>query len=176
MLIKDIDLSKNVPRQTLLDVLKDEAGTIHITDIMAAFAHLKKESIYVHASYREEFDRAYIKSFLMRIKEIRDDKKYYEGYISADELQKAIKILKDQQKQVELDHNQHMHFFKIYQLTTLYTTFILDEPVHPVGMPFPGGFKIKEENGIYYCPVKEGQKDNPGAVCGICIAEQDQDV
>jgi Uncharacterized protein conserved in archaea len=105
---------------------------------MATFTYLKKESIYVHASYREEFDRAF-QSFLMRIKEIRDDKKYYEGSVSAGELQKTIKILKEQQKQAELDHNQHMHFFKIYQLTTLYTTFILDEPVRPVGMPFPGG-------------------------------------
>ena len=176
MLIKDIDLSKNVPKQTLLDVLKEEAGTIHITDIMAAFAHLKKESVYVHASYREEFDQAYIQSFLMRIKEIRENKKYYEGFVSADELQEAVKILKEQQRLAELDHGQHIHFFKIYKLITLYTTFVMDEPIHPVGMPFPGGFRIKLEDGIYYCPVKESQKDNSGAVCGICIAEQDPDV
>ena len=176
MMVEDIEFSKNVPRQELLDALKDEAETIHITDIMAAFVHLKKESIYVNANYRKEYDQAYIQSFLMRIKEIRNNNRDYEGFIEADELQKAVKILKDQQKQVELDHNQHMHFFKIYRIITLYTTFIMDEPVHPVGMPFPGGFKIKQENGIYYCPVKEGQKDNPRAVCGICIAEQDQDV
>ncbi|MEN6592103.1 MAG: DUF2115 family protein [Methanobacterium sp.] len=30
--------------------------------------------------------------------------------------------------------------------------------------------------GTYYCPVKENQKDNPGAVCGICISEQDKKV
>ena len=139
MLIKYIDLSKNVPRQTLLEALKDEAGTIHITDIMAAFTHLKKESIYVPVSYREEFDQAYIQSFLMRIKEIRANKKCYKGLVSTDELQEAIRILKEQQKSAELDYGQHMHFFKIYKLITLYTTFIMDEPVHPVGMPFPGG-------------------------------------
>ena len=176
MLIKDIDLSKNVPKQTLLDALKNEAGTIHITDIMAAFTHLKKESVYVQASYREEFDQAYIQSFLMRIKKIQDNNKQYEGFVNADELQDAIEILKEQQKQVELEHDLHIHFFKIYRIITLYTTFVMDEPVHPVGMPFPGGFRIKQEDGIYYCPVKESQKDNPGAVCGICIAEQDQDV
>lgn len=175
-MVENIDFSKNVPKQALLDALKAEAGTIHITDIMAAFVHLKKESRYVNANYREEYDQAYIQSFLMRIKEIRNNNEDYEGFIEADELQKAIKILKDQQTQAELDHNQHMHFFKIYRIITLYTTFIMNEPVHPVGMPFPGGFKIKQEYGIYYCPVKEGQKDNPGAVCGICIAEQDQDV
>ncbi|MEL7671319.1 DUF2115 domain-containing protein [Methanobacterium sp.] len=176
MLIKDINLSKNVPRQTLLDALKNEAGTIHITDIMAAFTHLKKESAYVQENYREEFDQAYIQSFLMRIKKIQDNNKQYEGFVNADELQEAIKILKEQQKLAELDHRQHMHFFKIYRIITLYTTFVMDEPVHPVGMPFPGGFEIKQKDGIYYCPVKESQKNNPGAVCGICIAEQDPDV
>lgn len=176
MMVKDVDFSKNVSRQVLLDALKDEAGTIDITDIMAALVHMKKESIYVTAGYREKFDNAYIQSFLMRIKKIRDNNKQYEGFVNADELQEAIKILKKQQKQVELEHDNHIHFFKIYRLITLYTTFIMDEPVHPVGMPFPGGFKIKQEDGIFYCPVKESQKDNPGAVCGICIAEQDPDV
>lgn len=64
-------------------------------------------------------------------------------------------------------------FFKIYKIISLYTTFILEEAVHPSGTPFPGGFKVKNENGIYLCPVKENQKNNPGAVCGFCIAEQD---
>lgn len=176
MLLKDIDHSHDVSKQTLLNVLKCEAGNVHITDIMAAFTHLKKESIYVNAGYREEYDQAYIQSFLMRIKEIRNNKKHYEGLVDINELQKAMKILKNQQKLAEKDHPEHMHFFKIYKLITIYTTFIMDEPVHPVGMPFPGGFKIKQEDGIYYCPVKENQKDNPGAVCGICIAEQDEDV
>ncbi|MCE7698668.1 MAG: DUF2115 family protein, partial [Methanobacterium paludis] len=26
------------------------------------------------------------------------------------------------------------------------------------------------------CPVKEKQKENPGAVCGFCIAEQEEGV
>jgi uncharacterized protein (UPF0305 family) len=176
MMIEDIDLFRDVPKQTLLDTLKYEAGNIHVTDIMAALAHLKEDSIYVQAKYREVYDKLYIESFLMRIKEIKNNKNRYEGFVNADELQEAIKILKRQQKLAELDHNQHIHFFKIYRLITIYTTFIMDEPVHPVGMPFPGGFKIKQEDETYYCPVKESQKDNPGAVCGICIAEQDKEV
>ena len=96
--------------------------------------------------------------------------------MNTNELHEAIKILKKQQKLAERDHDQHMQFFKIYRLISIYTTFIMDEPVHPVGMPFPGGFKIKQEYGTYYCPVKESQKDNPNAVCGICIAEQDKEV
>ena len=176
MIVENVDFSQDVPRQVLLDALKEEARNVDITDIMAALVHMKKESIYVTAGYRKKFDDAYIQSFLMRIKKIRDNNKQYEGFVNANELQEAIKILKEQQKQVELEHDQHIHFFKIYRIITLYTTFVMDEPVHPVGMPFPGGFEIKQKEGIYYCPVKESQKDNPGAVCGICIAEQDPDV
>lgn len=79
-------------------------------------------------------------------------------------------------KDMKLDNNQHINFFKKYKLISFYTTFILDEPIHPVGMPFPGGFKVKYENGTYYSPVKENQKDNPGAVCEFWIAEQDENV
>jgi Uncharacterized protein conserved in archaea len=39
-----------------------------------------------------------------------------------------------------------------------------------------GGFEVKYENGTYFCPVKDKQKDNPSAVCGFCIAEQDEDI
>ncbi len=84
--------------------------------------------------------------------------------------------MQKQQKLAELDYDQHINFFKIYRLIALYTTFILKEPIHPVGMPFPGGLNIKYEKGTYYCPVKESQKDNPGAVCGFCIAEQTKNI
>lgn len=176
MQMEDLDLSQNISKKKLLDVLKSKADNIHVMDIMVACSHLKEESKYVQAGYREEYDRIYIESFLLGIKKIREDKNSYQGFVEVDELKKAVKTLKIQQKEAEQDSKEHLRFFKIYKLITIYTTFILDEPVHPVGMPFPGGFKIKYEDGIFYCPVKESQKDNPGAVCGICIAEQDKDV
>ena len=176
MMIEDINISKDVPKQVLLDTLKFEAKTITITDIMAASIHIKNESMELPASYRAEYHNAYIQSFTMRITKMKNNKKYYDGFVSADKLQEIIKILKEQEKLVEPDDNLHIQFFKIYRLIAIYTTFIMNESVHPVGLPFPSGFKIKQENGIYYCPVKEIQKDNRGAVCRICISEQDQDI
>ncbi len=176
MKLEDLDLSENITKQHMLDVLKFEADTVHITDIMIACSHLKEESKYVQPGYREEYDRVYIENFLLGVKKIRDDKNSHPGFVDACELEKALEILKEQELLVKKETQEHLHFFRIYKLITIYTTFVLDEPVHPVGMPFPGGFKIKYEDGVYYCPVKENQKDNPGAVCGICIAEQDKDV
>ncbi len=176
MKIEDLQILENIPKQKLLDALKSEAGKVHVTDMMVACSHLKEENKYVQRGYREEYDRIYIESFLMGIKKIREDKNSYPGLVDVDELRKALETLKRQEIEVKNDSEQHLRFFRIYKLITIYTTFILDEPVHPVGMPFPGGFKIKYEDDTYYCPVKESQKDNPGAVCGICIAEQDKDV
>jgi uncharacterized protein (UPF0305 family) len=32
---------------------------------------------------------------------------------------------------------------------------------------------VKYDGKNYLCPVKERQKDNPGAFCGFCISKQD---
>ncbi|OEC85262.1 hypothetical protein A9507_13895 [Methanobacterium sp. A39] len=89
-IVENIDFSQDVPRQVLLDALKEEARNVDITDIMAALVHMKKETIYVTAGYREELD-AYIQSFLMRIKKIQDNNKQYEWFVNADELQRPLK-------------------------------------------------------------------------------------
>ena len=60
----------------------------------------------------------------------------------------------------------------IYIITALYTTFILEEPIHPVGTEFPGSLKVEEKNEEFYCPVKDKQKDNENAICNLCLAEQ----
>ena len=61
-------------------------------------------------------------------------------------------------------------------ITALYTTFILEEPIHPVGSEFPGNLKVEKRNGKYLCPVKDNQKDNENAVCHLCLAEQTPDI
>jgi len=45
-------------------------------------------------------------------------------------------------------------------------------PGHPVGMPFPGGEKVKVIDGIYYCPVREKAYDVDSALCPFCPALQ----
>ena len=57
-------------------------------------------------------------------------------------------------------------------MASIYSTFILEEPIHPVGSEFPGNLKVTEENNTFYCPVKDNQKDNPNAICHLCLAEQ----
>jgi uncharacterized protein (UPF0305 family) len=142
-------------------------------DIMKASVFLNEDAKYVQRSYREEYLKSYTEAFINRLKFLKDDDEEYKGYLDCEKLQEAVELLNKQEIHLKAGEGFDPSFFKIYKIISLYTTFILEESVHPSGTPFPGGFKVKYENGIYLCPVKENQKNNPGAVCGFCIAEQD---
>ncbi len=60
-----------------------------------------------------------------------------------------------------------------YYLMAGFSIFVLDQPGHPVGMPFPGGFRVEEKNGEFFCPVREKEKDVPHSICNFCPAAQD---
>jgi uncharacterized protein (UPF0305 family) len=174
-MLKELDFPWEIKKQELLDILRKEASEVHITDIMNFYLNLAAEGKYVQEHYKKEYLEAYVKGFILRIKEIKDNKNYYDGLVDKNELKKALKILNQQENNIREIMGDHRSF-NIYTLISLYTTFILGEPIHIVGTLFPGGFRVKYENKIYYCPVKEAQKDNPNAVCGFCIAEQDASV
>lgn len=54
--------------------------------------------------------------------------------------------------------------------------FVLELPGHPVGMPFPGGDKVDVIQGVYYCPVREKEKDVDSALCPFCPALQTPEI
>jgi uncharacterized protein (UPF0305 family) len=174
--VEEFDFKREIKKEDLLVVLKKEASNISIVDIMTAYAYLVDEGKYVQGNYREEYLKAYSQGFILRVKEIRDNKSRFKGNVDKSEFKEALELLNEQEKMFIKLRSKESNFFKIYKIVSIYTTFVLDEPIHVVGTPFPGGFKVKYENGTYLCPVKEKQKDNPTAVCGFCIAEQDNDI
>jgi len=174
--LEELDFKEDMQKEELLEILKKEISKVHIFDIMTAHAFLVDEGKYVQGNYREEYLKAYVKGFILRVKEIKDNKSKFEDFVEKNELKEALELLNEQEEMLIKLRSNESRFFKIYKIVSIYTTFILDEPIHVVGTPFPGGFKVKYENGTYYCPVKDKQKDNPTAVCGFCIAEQDEDV
>lgn len=60
-------------------------------------------------------------------------------------------------------------------LIAAYTVYIREEPVHPVGMPFPGGFSVELYDGEYYCPVRAVWNDIDDAFCKFCPAIQSRE-
>ncbi len=139
---------------------------------MKACAFLQSDAQFIPISYRGEYLQAYTSAFIIKLKDIKNDKNSYRGFVNKNELQDLLNIVQNQEEMTE-DKNE-VHFYSIYKLVVIYVTFLLEKPIHPVGTPFPGGFKVKYENGEYLCPVKDKQRDNPNAVCEFCIALQDE--
>lgn len=50
--------------------------------------------------------------------------------------------------------------------------FVLLEPAHPVGTPFPGGDTVEYADGVYYCPVREKSSEIDAGFCRFCPALQ----
>ena len=61
-----------------------------------------------------------------------------------------------------------------YYLMAAFTMFVLDKPGHPVGMPFPGGFRVEDRGGVYYCPVRDKEKEVSHSICNFCPAKQSE--
>jgi uncharacterized protein (UPF0305 family) len=53
-----------------------------------------------------------------------------------------------------------------------FSMFVLLEPAHPAGTPFPGGDSVEFVEGMYYCPVRTKANDVGGALCPFCPAVQ----
>jgi uncharacterized protein (UPF0305 family) len=62
-----------------------------------------------------------------------------------------------------------------YYLIAAFTMFVLDEPGHPVGMPFPGGFKVEQRGKDYYCLIRDKEKDVFYSICNFCPAKQTEE-
>ncbi|MCE7698669.1 MAG: DUF2115 domain-containing protein [Methanobacterium paludis] len=172
--IEELDLNGKLSKDELLSVLKKEASCIHIIDIMMADTFLRADARYLPARYRNELLKISTKTFFTRIKDIKEDKKHYEGNVDVNKLKEFLNVLKKQRDDAKV--NVELCFLKIARIISVYTTFIREESIHPVGTPFPGGFKVRYEDGNYLCPVKEVQKKNPNALCRFCISKQDESV
>lgn len=62
-----------------------------------------------------------------------------------------------------------------YYLMAAFTMFVLDEPGHPAGMPFPGGFTVEKRADGYYCLIRDREKEIFYSICNFCPAKQTEE-
>jgi uncharacterized protein (UPF0305 family) len=164
---------KNISKNALMEILQDLAKKISVHDLILATIILREDGKNIQSGYREKYLEIYIKYFIMRVKDIRGDKKDYNGEINNKEyFSEAISSLEYQFHDKKLNCHDNDKVSLIYTIICLYTIFILNEPIHPIGTPFPGGLSVTYENEAYFCPVKDKQSKNPQAMCKFCISEQ----
>jgi uncharacterized protein (UPF0305 family) len=62
-----------------------------------------------------------------------------------------------------------------YYLIAAFTMFVLEEPGHPAGMPFPGGFRVEQRGKKYYCLIRDKEKEVFYSICNFCPALQSEE-
>lgn len=172
-LAKDDEISKN----ELLKLLKEYSSQISVFDLMNIITLSDNTFEGVSEKWKTLGNKMQVETFIFRMKSINEDSNLYEGFIDSDKFREHIYFLKDTQEQFDdsLIKNYEVFSKKDYVvvvLSILYANYILEEPVHPEGTEFPGSQKVIEKEGMYYCPAKEGNLENPHAFCRLCIAEQ----
>ena len=172
--LDDLDSDSMITKNHLRDMLKAEAKNIHMEDIMLAASFLREDAKYMPASYRQDYIERFSRTFFNKIKDIKEDKNNYPSDLETKDIKQYLKVINKQHN--EAHGKNERCFVKIARIISTYTTFVLEEPIHPVGTKFPGGFTLYIQNGIYYCPVKKNQMDNPSALCKFCVSVQDENM
>lgn len=165
-----ISKNENITGSMVLEILKEYASTISVFDMMSASAQIIEENKYVQEGYRKDSEKSYVEIFILRINDIMTDSNDYPKSINRQDFKDALETLKS--NNINRTQDSKTKFPLMGGITSIYTTFLLEEPIHKVGTPFPGSLKVEEKNGKFYCPVKDANIDLPNAVCGICLAEQ----
>jgi len=89
-------------------------------------------------------------------------------------LQKSYWEMVTRQCSAECNDRVRIQFLKY--LLAAFCMFVLEEPGHPVGTPFPGGDTVQQIDGIFYCPVREKAGDVDSALCTFCPALQTPEI
>ena len=175
--LEKLSPQEKITKDELMEILKKYASIISVYDLMMATAYMRKDGEFVHANYREKYLEIYIKYFIMRMKEVLGNNDYdSSSIIDKQSFDESFPMLERTFEKERISASKEDKFPLIYVITALYTTFILEEPIHPVGSEFPGSLKVEERNGQFLCPVKDNQKDNVDAICHLCLAEQTPDI
>jgi uncharacterized protein (UPF0305 family) len=120
--IEELDFSKKIEKQELMDILRKEVSEIHITNMMDFYVSLVAGGKYVQKYYLKDYIDTYIKGFLLRVKEIKDNHNYYEGFVPENDLKYALNLMNEIEKtETSIDVTS---FFKIYKLISIYVTWI----------------------------------------------------
>ncbi|HNR25918.1 MAG TPA: DUF2115 domain-containing protein [Methanobacteriaceae archaeon] len=172
--VEELVQSGKLTRMQLLELIKKESSQVSIQDIMRATSFLTEDAKYMPAGYREDYIQHFSKAFFGRIADLKKDEGHYQGGVDAIRLQAFLDVLERQRSEAKSE--DELCFLKIARVIAIYTTFIREEPVHPVGTKFPGGFTLRYEGGKYLCPVKDHQLKNPSALCRFCVSVQDKSV
>ncbi len=169
----------------LANVLAKELAKYTIYDIMQFRAWQDREINLLPSPYREKARPYFIEWQLGRYSKImamqsNGDLLRLKGQIGnlslfrefCDTESKSIKARYENETD---DDPIYGLFHSLYYLEfSCFYMFVLDNPGHPIGTPFPGGFTVRQSEDTYYCPIRDKEKDIENSICNFCPAKQDE--
>ncbi|WP_445475575.1 DUF2115 domain-containing protein [Methanococcoides methylutens] len=160
--------------EELLVSLQKAARDLPISDLMKARAFMVRSASGLPEKYREAYSTGLFNYLYTIFTEISRSKQPERNEnIDPEEYDELMERL--DQMGVSEDKNQY-YFNKLVELTVPYLVFIVKKPIHPEGMVFPGGDRVLEKDGVYYCPVKNKQNNVECALCKFCICRDAEEM
>ena len=167
----------------LLDILAKEIGNYSLFDLQLIGGRLYNEIRKLPSPYREAIRPYFIEQLfgmhhaLLRLYRSRETHPLHGPLRDPVAFGDFCEIIphgcfawEDQLDRNPYLRNPKMRLF--YYLVSAFTMFVLDKPGHPVGMPFPGGFKVEQKGRDYFCLIRDKEKDVFYSICNFCPAKQ----
>ena len=164
------ELSNNpqISKMDLMEVLRSYANMISSFDLSNVMSTMTVNVEHVPKDFYGEVHKVNVNFVLNTIKSIKDVNSNYDGVIDRNHFIYSLDFLKD--KYEKGIHEDTLFMFSI--LGGLYHRFIIEKPIHPLDLPFPGNLKIVYDNGQYYCPARKNNLKNPVAYCKMCLCQE----
>jgi uncharacterized protein (UPF0305 family) len=164
-------------------ILADETGQYSLMDLQILGGMLYKEMMSIPRPYRDHL-KPYMTDQLFgahhrlltmyrsgKFRSLNDpitDRETFDNFCKM--IPDGCYSWDDQSKRTPFRYSPQHRLF--YYLVSAFTMFVLDRPGHPVGMPFPGGAKVEERNGQFYCLIRDHEKEVTFSICNFCPAYQ----
>lgn len=156
-------------RSELLSALKKEARYISNEDISLARAAIMEAVEHVPEPYKTIYSSDYFTFLYENFLRLKiHDQIQTEEEIDAMDYSSLLDSIKEKN---DYEDKKREALSRFTSLVLAYLVFIVKEPLHPVGMIFPGGQRITQKELHYYCPVKDKQAETNISFCEFCICE-----
>ena len=173
----------------LAGVLSKELAKYSIYDVMKISSWLDREIDLLPSPYRKKLRPYFVEQLFGRHTKIMAMRSnggfhglkgrigypsFYREFCNTERMH--IRAVCESERDRDAAHGLFSGFSSLYyMLIGCFCIFVLEEPGHPVGTPFPGGFEVVHRGNSYYCPLRDKEKDVAHSICNFCPAKQDED-
>ena len=166
--LDDLNKKSEISKMELMGVVRQYVNMISSFDLAKLMSGMTLNTEYIPVDFFTKVHKVNVSFVLDMINSVKNTETVYKGNIDKDSLKYSVEFLKDKYKKGI--HEDDILMFSI--IGNLYHRFIVEKPIHPLNLPFPGNLKIIEKEGQYYCPARKNNLANPIAFCKVCLCRQ----